>query len=176
MRASITLSRRRFLTLPRFERLITRKRGPIIIHSIYERIGRILSRQIVCTGFCRIALPTRSTSFNGCQGVGTRRLKRCTIPELIRTFVRGCISSGWGLRRSLRSVIVLFGFNDEFRLGGSGLSACVSIGEIVLVNGIKRSPQIGCFSAKSTITAFPLTAASHKCALRGNARVPREAR
>lgn len=52
----------------------------------------------------------------------------------------------------------------------------VSLGGMRLVKGMKGSPRMECLSDKMTITAFPLTAASHTCALTGNARIPRHAR
>lgn len=52
----------------------------------------------------------------------------------------------------------------------------VSLGGIVLVNGIKHSPRMHCFSDNTTITGFPLTASRENCALTGNAIIPRHAR
>lgn len=88
----------------------------------------------------------------------------------------GACETLWGLWRFLRSVIVLFGFNGRVQCLRAWGSRGVSMGGIVLVKGIKGSPRIECLSANVTMTDFPLTAASHTCALSGNARIPRQAR
>lgn len=67
-------------------------------------------------------------------------------------------------------------FFTGFKTWWLGEGGEVSMGGIVLVKGMKGSPSIECLSANVTITAFSLTAASHTCALRGKARIPRHAR
>ncbi len=98
----------------------------------------------------------------GCRG-GVRGV--LTIEGVFYCFKRqGSDGMGFPILHSLGGVFVCF-----------CCFAAVSVGGMVLVNGMKGSPSMHCLRGGLQMTGFPLTAARHNCAVSGNARIPSHA-
>lgn len=92
------MKRRRVFSLPTFQRLMN-GHSVHVFHIMSPRIGRILSRQMVRTQYCRMRLRRRSTILSKFRHILVSSLRGFPISHLVSHFFSlllgpGC--GGWG--------------------------------------------------------------------------------